>query len=371
MIHPRHTPRVLVVDDDPITNRILCGMLTRAGFHSSAAYDAAQALAGVTAQPPDLVLMDVHLPDGSGFDICRSLQGRSGLVPTPVLFISADNDVKTKVQGFDAGGVDFITKPLAAAEILARVSTHLRLRQAHERLAELQATQIRSLAGAQEAVMPAPSDLPGARFAVSLDQLLLAGGDFYDVIPVGNQVFDYIVADASGHDLGASFWTAALKALLGEYATPAAHPRDILVSINGALCRMLPEGTYFTLIYARCNRQTGTLSVVNAGHPPAVVLRQSQPDPIVLVAESDVIGAFPDAAFAAEDIRLVAGDRFFLYSDGLIESFGPRPAALQHLVAACGEFRNQPLAEAVQSVRQAFARDPQSVDDVLLLGVEA
>jgi sigma-B regulation protein RsbU (phosphoserine phosphatase) len=371
MMAPRQTPRVLVVDDDPITNRILCGMLARAGFQSTAAFGAAQALEGMVAQRPDLVLMDVHLPDGNGFDICRTLQSRSGLVPTPVLFISADNDIATKVRGFDAGGVDFITKPLAAAEILARVSTHLRLRQAHERLAELQASQIRSLAGAQEAVMPAPELFPEARFAVSIDQLLLAGGDFYDVIPVGNRVFDYIVADASGHDLGASFWTAALKALLGEYATPAAHPRDILVSINGALCRMLPEGTFFTLIYARLNRQTGNLSIVNAGHPPAVVVRQAKPEPSVALAESDVIGAFPDASFASEEFRLLAGDRFYLYSDGLIEPFGPRAEALRHLSQSCTATRKDALSDSVQSVRKSFSTHPEFSDDVLILGVEA
>lgn len=125
------------------------------------------------------------------------------------------------MQGFEAGGVDYITKPLEGKEILARVGTHLRLKQANERLLELQADRIRQLVQAQGTIMPSPQELPEARFEIALRQVMEAGGDFYDVIPVGEGVVDYVVADASGHDLAASFWTAALKTLLNEYATAA------------------------------------------------------------------------------------------------------------------------------------------------------
>ncbi len=360
----------MVVDDDRITNGILCRMLSRGGFLSAGVFDVASALETFRAQAPELVLLDVNLPDGNGFDLCRTLLMRPGVVPTPVLFISADNDTQTKVRGFEAGGVDFITKPLANAEVLARVCTHLRLRQAHERLVELQASQIRGLAGAQEAVMPSPEDFPAAKFDVSIDQVLLAGGDFYDVIPVGNQVFDYIVADASGHDLAASFWTAALKTLLTEYATPASTPRDILRAVNSALCRILPEGTFFTLIYARLNRQTGRLSLVNAGHPPAVLLRRSNSEFTVVHGEADVAGAFTDALFSSSEFTLGAGDRFYLYSDGLIEPLGSRDPALSRLGEACRTSQSQPLGEAIRTIRQLLVAGPEAPDDTLLLGAE-
>lgn len=366
----RRPPHVLVVDDDRITNTILCRMLSRGGFQCTGVFDLKTALETFRRVAPELVLLDVNLPDGNGFDFCRTILNQPSVIPTPVLFISADNDTETKVRGFDAGGVDFITKPLATAEVLARVCTHLRLRQAHERLAELQASQIRGLAGAQEAVMPAPEDFPAARFGVSIDQVLLAGGDFYDVIPVGNQVFDYVVADASGHDLAASFWTAALKTLLSEYATPASTPRDILRLVNNALCRILPEGTFFTLIYARLNRQTGRLSLVNAGHPPAVLVRRGDGETTVVRAEADVAGAFADASFMAEEFTLGPGDRFFLYSDGLIEPLGPRDSALNRLGEACRSSQCAPLGEAVQSIRRSLRPGPEAPDDTLLLGVE-
>ena len=108
-------------------------------------------------------------------------------------------------------GTDYITKPIVGAEEIARVRTHLRLRQAYEMLAELQAERVQQLASAQRNLMPRPKDFPEARFQVSLRQALAAGGDFYDVIPAGQDSVDYLVADASGHDLAASLWTASLK----------------------------------------------------------------------------------------------------------------------------------------------------------------
>jgi phosphoserine phosphatase RsbU/P len=100
--------------------------------------------------------------------------------------------------------VDYITKPFAGAEILARVRTHLRLRAAHEALAELEADRVQRLVSSQQSLMPLPEDVPEARFEICIRQALKAGGDFYDVIPSGNRIVDHVVTDASGHDLGVS-----------------------------------------------------------------------------------------------------------------------------------------------------------------------
>jgi len=140
--------------------------------------------------------------------------------------------------------VDYITKPLVVREVMARVRTHIRLKRGYESLAELQAQHIQKLAAAQEAFMPHPEDIPEARFQVSFMQVLKAGGDFYDVIPVAENVIDYVVADASGHDLGASFWTAALKTLLSEYCNAVNSPREVLHLVNSALLRILPSASF-------------------------------------------------------------------------------------------------------------------------------
>ncbi len=364
-------PKVLVVDDDPTTCRTIEAILRRSGLRTVAAGDVAGALEAIGRERPDMLLLDVSLPDGSGIDLCRRLQSDAAAARTPVIFISAHEDVTTKVQGFEAGGVDYLTKPVAGAEVLARVRTHLRLKQASERLVELQAERVERLAAAQQSMMPRPEDVPGARFAAWVRQVLSAGGDFYDVIPVGEGLVDYLVADASGHDLASTLWVAALKALAVEYASPLNLPGEVVRAINGALCRFMPPGAFFTLVYARVDHRSGRLSLASAGHPPAVILPAGRAKPEILTLEGDVAGAFPDAAFGLAERELGPGDRLLLFSDGLIEFRGAtREDGIGRLATICAERRGQPLGAMVPAVAEELLAGRQVEDDTILMGVE-
>jgi sigma-B regulation protein RsbU (phosphoserine phosphatase) len=363
-------PLVLVADDDHVTSRIIQGALAQVGFRTSKAHDGQSTLREIRREQPDLILLDVALPDASGIEICRSLQTEPGLGQVPVIFISGHEEVSIKIAGFDAGGVDYITKPLTVREVIARVRTHIRLKRAYESLAELQAQRIQKLAAAQEAFMPRPEDIPEAHFCVSFTQVLKAGGDFYDVIPLSADVIDYVVADASGHDLGASFWTAALKTLLCEYANAINSPREIVHLLNNALSRILPNGVFFTMIYARLNRATGQLQLVNAAHPPAVVLGGDYPTPEILWCEGDVVGAFPDAVFDCRELSVSRGDRLFFYSDGLIEPSELREGGVSGLVDVLCYWRAAPLQEAVRSTVDDYRCSGRCADDVLLMGID-
>jgi sigma-B regulation protein RsbU (phosphoserine phosphatase) len=364
------SPLVFVVDDDCSIVRTIEGFLKRAGFRTASAGDVAGALQGIHQHCPDLILLDVNLPDGSGFDICNSLNKRAAFSAIPILFISANEDTSTKVAGFEIGGVDYITKPIVGAEVIARVRTHLRLKQAYERLAELQADRLQRLASAQQNLMPHTKDFPEAHFQACIRQVLTAGGDFYDVIPAGQDVADYLVADASGHDLAASLWTASLKTLASEYAGPLNLPAEIVRTINSSLCRFLPSGAFFTLIYARLNHRTGHLSLVSAGHPPAIILRANESKPVVLRQEGDVVGAFADAVFGLVELTLAPGDRLFLYTDGLIETGFSYEEGLHRLTDACLARRSLPLQELVPAVVQDVMADLNPADDLLFVGVE-
>ncbi len=363
-------PLIFVVDDDSTTVCAMEGILKRAGFQTASAASVAEALHRIPQYEPDLVLLDVNLPDGSGFDICRSLKDAPSTSAAPILFISAEEDVSTKVKGFEVGGVDYVTKPVTGAELLARVRTHLRLKQIRERLVELQAERLQTLAAAQMSLMPCPEDIPQARFQVCLHQVLAAGGDFYDVIPGGEGLVDYLVADASGHDLGASFWTAALKALAAEYASPVYLPSEIVGAINNALCRVLPSGAFFTLLYARLNHRTGLLSLVSAGHPPLILVHSDGSPVTVVRLNGDVVGAFRDAVFGSAELTVQPGDRMFLYSDGLIETGGSHEDGIERLAQACLHRQFAPLAELVPAVVNEITSGIAVTDDTLLLGIE-
>jgi DNA-binding NtrC family response regulator len=123
---------ILAVDDTPASLRLLSELLTKHGYCVRPASDGALALKSVAAKTPDLILLDVSMPDMDGYEVCRRLKADEKSSRIPVIFISAFGDTHQKVTGFEAGGVDYITKPFEAEEVLARVRTHLQLRRAEE-----------------------------------------------------------------------------------------------------------------------------------------------------------------------------------------------------------------------------------------------
>ena len=123
---------ILVVDDTPANLRLLTELLAKHGYRVRPASDGALALKSVAAKIPDLILLDVNMPGMDGYEVCRRLKADEKNSRIPVIFISAFGDTPQKVKGFEAGGVDYITKPFEAEEVLARVRTHLQLRRAEE-----------------------------------------------------------------------------------------------------------------------------------------------------------------------------------------------------------------------------------------------
>jgi formate hydrogenlyase transcriptional activator len=128
--------RILVVDDTPNNVTLLEDMLTVRGYQVATAMNGAEALAKVAAEAPDLVLLDVMMPGPDGFEVCERLRANGSTRDIPVIFLTALDDTFDKVRAFSAGAVDFVTKPFRSEELLARVGTHLALREARRSLEE-------------------------------------------------------------------------------------------------------------------------------------------------------------------------------------------------------------------------------------------
>ena len=119
---------ILVVDDNPTNLAVLHNSLNSEGYKVRVEVDGYQALKQIELRPPDLILLDVMLPDIDGFQICRKLQESPNTKQIPIIFMTALSDTKDKVKGLNLGAVDYITKPFQQEEVLARVSMHLKLR---------------------------------------------------------------------------------------------------------------------------------------------------------------------------------------------------------------------------------------------------
>ena len=118
---------ILIVDDTPDNLRLLAGLLEEEGYDVRPASSGARALSAVQADLPDLILLDIKMPEMPGYEVCERLKSDTRTRDIPVIFISALQDTSEKIKGFALGGVDYITKPFQAEEVLARVETHLAL----------------------------------------------------------------------------------------------------------------------------------------------------------------------------------------------------------------------------------------------------
>jgi phosphoserine phosphatase RsbU/P len=368
------SPTILIIDDTPTNVKVLEIALKKAGYSTLAAFSGPDGEKLAEASQPDLILLDIMMPGKSGFDTCADLKQNPRTQDIPIIFLSAVNDVASKVKGLSIGAVDYITKPFHREEVLARTGLHLKMKTDHRSLLSEQASKLEQIRAAQQSILVTPRDCPGARFSVQFVPVLEAGGDFYDVFESECGVIHYFVADVSGHDLGASFTTAALKALIRQSVRASATPVESLTALNEGLSPILCDGKHLTACYACLDRVESTLTIVSAGHPPAI-LAPSAGDVRFLEIAGDILGVFDEIVLEPLSIRVAPGDRFFLYSDGLFERFEEglwgREKPLARLLEICGQTGHLTIGDAVWEIVERMAPAKGSwQDDVVLLGFD-
>jgi len=367
-------PEILIVDDEEANVMLLEKICKAEGYSTLTARDGQQGADVAREELPDLILLDIMMPGMGGFQACKMLKEDAETTDIPVIFVSATSEVSSKVEGLELGAVDYITKPFNREEILARVRMHLKLNNSYKEVICEQAEKLKQVHDAQQSILKKPDDLPAAKFGVYYKAVNEAGGDFYDVVAIGEGIFGYFVADISGHNLGTSFTTPAVKVLLNQFSSPMYTPTETMKQMNSVLCTMMDDGGYLTASYVRLNRMRSQLEVVSAGHPPVIYLASNE-KPEHLELTGDVLGAFEKVCFEPLKKKTSLGDRFFIYSDGLIELKGKstkaRNGGVKKLTKACMKHCKLPIDEAVEAIcKDVLGRHLSCDDDVVLLGVE-
>jgi diguanylate cyclase (GGDEF)-like protein len=138
MTHTGQKSLVLIADDDGVTRAIVSSWLTGAGYEVIAASDGEEALQLAREHDPDLLLVDVTMPGRDGYEVCRAIQIESAAAP-PVIFLTAHTQTTARVEGLEAGAVDYIVKPFASEELVARVRAALRTKAVRDGLVEVAA----------------------------------------------------------------------------------------------------------------------------------------------------------------------------------------------------------------------------------------
>lgn len=143
---------LLIVDDNPNNLRLLSSMLAEKGYKVRSVINGQMAITAVKTLPPDLILLDINMPDMNGYQVCKELKSDPAFDEIPVIFISALDELEDKVKAFISGGVDYITKPFQIEEVLARVNTHITLRRTQVEL-ETAKSQLEQINRDQEKII--------------------------------------------------------------------------------------------------------------------------------------------------------------------------------------------------------------------------
>lgn len=369
------TPLILVVDDSALNRRLLNVVLKNAGYQILEAEDGKMARELAAEEKPDLILLDVMMPVEGGFDTCQALKQDPRTKDIPVIFISALNDTESIVKGLELGGVDYVGKPFARTEVLARIRVHLELKFAKERLVESQIRNFADIREAQESFLVVPEHYPDARFSYIFKPILEAGGDFLDVVRTGKNTYVYIVADISGHNLGTAYMTSALKVLFDQNINPYTPMNEGLRMTNAVLNRILKPTQHLTAAFLVLDRHKHNAVLYNAGHLPVVHIRKKNNEAGVIESEGDILGPFEQVEFFPTETNVEPGDRFFIFTDGLVELFGDghrtRTQGIDLVVESALKSSDLPLDKSLRYILERLCPKKNALqDDVIILGTE-
>jgi phosphoserine phosphatase RsbU/P len=390
---------ILVVDDTPANLQVLAGMLKDRGYKVRPVPSGKLALLAARRDPPDVILLDINMPEMNGYEVCEHLKADERLKGIPVIFISALTEQLDKVKAFAIGGVDYITKPFQMEELHARVETHLKLRRlqieleaTNAQLAKANGRMSRDLKAAakiQETFLPRKSPrIAGTDFAWIYRPCDELGGDGLNVIPLGDEKVAFYILDVSGHGVASALLSVTLSRLL----SPPSEPTSILIrngngrdrlditppaEVAARLNQLFPFDSateqFTTLVYGILNVASGDFRYVSAGHLGPVYLPAGA-DPIILESEGFPIG-LADDAYEERSICLEAGDRLYLYSDGVHEAMDPAGTQFgdSRLLQAISQARHEPIQKSVATLISEIARwhgCERLQDDISIVAVE-
>ncbi len=366
--------KVLVVDDDEPLARVMARTLRSRGFECDIALSGAEARALFQRNEYAVALLDVRLPDESGYGLLEELTLTRP--DTAVVMISGVDDAELGRAALEHGAYAYHVKPVGATQLYLLVVNNLRRRNMEmehrasldrlEGMVEERSEQMRRAAELQAGMLPASPFREGDfELAAHFSAAREISGDFYDWYRTSNGRFAVTVGDVMGKGLQASLMMATARAALRGVADIRPLEAGIKQAAAVMSAALEVNKAFLTVFHGVFDAQSGELEYVDAGHGHARVLR-GQKSQELLSQRSAPIGIFPDTQFVVGKVTLEPGDALVVFSDGLLDL---RPDLATKDVQLPSEARRAATAQEMVDILAQGAREKQLFDDVTVVAL--
>ena len=315
--------KVLIVDDIKVNRNILVKIIEKnTNFESYTANNGHEALDLIKKNKPDIILLDVMMPDMDGFEVANKVKNNPKFADIPIIFITALTDEESKVKAFNCGGIDYITKPFSIKEVVSRITVQIRLKQQYEEIKLLNEQIIYEMSIAkniQNSIMPKKSfTFPNLSIECKYIPFEEIGGDYFDVIEIEENVYLVFLVDITGHGIPASLYTMMLKSNLYYISKKFSSPEKIINQLNIDISNSLLEDYYPTAVLLRLDLNNMKLTFANAGHPGPLYFSKTNKTIEELENKNFSLGLNLNVKIVEKSIDIFKGDRIYIYTDGLI-----------------------------------------------------
>src|SRR5688572_4178220 len=324
---------ILAVDDTPTNISLLAGLLGEK-YKVKAATNGAKALELASANPPDLILLDIMMPGLSGYDVLERLRADARLRHIPVIMISAVDEIESVIRCIELGAEDYLPKPFNPTLLRTRVGASLEKKRLRDDIVRHLDQIENELKQAREIQLSmVPLDFHSAAGTVeifaTLEPAREIGGDLYDFFWGEDGRLYFVVADVSGKGAPAALFMARIKTMMRLVGTlyrepdgKAAEPGRIMERINDDVCSDNRQDMFVTVFFGTLDPRSGTLTYSNAGHNAPYIVGK---DGIVRLQGGHGIplGIAAKYSYTTHSRQLKRGDCLFLYTDGVTEAMDP------------------------------------------------
>ncbi|MCP4350717.1 MAG: response regulator [Desulfobacterales bacterium] len=367
--------RVLAVDDDPVNLRVLKNHLSSERYSVTLASDGRESLKAVEkGREFDIVLLDVMMPGMSGYEVCKRLRTMYPQNDLPIVMLTAKNRVEDLVAGFKSGANDYLAKPFAKPELLARINAHVALKHLYRKKteAEIFAREMELARYIQTGLLPDKPTLDGYDIAASLCPACEVGGDYYDFISVG--ACDWVViGDVSGHGVASGLIMVMLQTAIHTVLLedPGISPDSLLSAVNRIIYQNLEKSDHIKHI---------TIVVLSVGkngnftfsglHDDILVLRADTGKVETIETNGVWMGIEQDISdmLYENNFKLETGDCMVLFTDGITEASDENYDVFGHerLIRVIEETGNKPASEIHDNIFNVL-KSWEKTDDVTLV----